>query len=78
MNCDIAKNAKIIDIGCGNGLLLLALAERGYSQLVGVDYCSSKLYKCERNVYIRLYCTDFVFMVKHKAKYGKKSKLNFT
>lgn len=34
----IAKNAKIVDIGCGNGMLLLELANEGYTNLHGVDY----------------------------------------
>jgi SAM-dependent methyltransferase len=29
--------ARIVDIGCANGLLLKALAERGYSNLCGID-----------------------------------------
>jgi SAM-dependent methyltransferase len=31
------KRARIVDIGCANGLLLKALAERGYSKLCGID-----------------------------------------
>jgi SAM-dependent methyltransferase len=31
------KRARIADIGCANGLLLKALAERGYSNLCGID-----------------------------------------
>lgn len=32
------KSAKILDVGCGNGQLLFALASRGFSHLEGVDY----------------------------------------
>nr|CAB3263764.1 methyltransferase-like protein 10 [Phallusia mammillata] len=39
----ISKEAKIVDVGCGNGLLLLSLAEMGYVNLVGVDYCANAL-----------------------------------
>lgn len=32
------KDDKIIDLGCGNGMLLVDLAENGFKNLVGVDY----------------------------------------
>lgn len=32
------KDEKIIDLGCGNGMLLIDLAENGFENLVGVDY----------------------------------------
>ncbi|XP_055912226.1 EEF1A lysine methyltransferase 2 [Eupeodes corollae] len=35
---EIADDAKIIDLGCGNGMLLVELAREGYTQLVGIDY----------------------------------------
>ncbi|KAJ2857179.1 Protein-lysine N-methyltransferase efm4 [Coemansia asiatica] len=31
-------NARILDVGCGNGHLLLELSEEGYANLVGTDY----------------------------------------
>lgn len=32
------KDSSIIDLGCGNGALLIDLAEEGFSNLYGVDY----------------------------------------
>lgn len=32
------ENDAIVDIGCGNGMMLVELAKRGFKQLVGVDY----------------------------------------
>ncbi|KAJ1804971.1 Protein-lysine N-methyltransferase efm4 [Coemansia sp. RSA 2599] len=32
------ENARILDVGCGNGHLLLELSEEGYTNLVGTDY----------------------------------------
>ncbi|XP_067942368.1 EEF1A lysine methyltransferase 2-like [Watersipora subatra] len=32
------RSSSILDIGCGNGMLLLKLAEAEYTQLTGVDY----------------------------------------
>lgn len=34
----IAKSNSIADVGCGNGLLLVELANRGFKNLTGVDY----------------------------------------
>lgn len=33
----VERNAKILDIGCGNGLLLRAAAELGYEDLAGIE-----------------------------------------
>ncbi|KAI8320600.1 S-adenosyl-L-methionine-dependent methyltransferase [Martensiomyces pterosporus] len=33
-------NARILDVGCGNGHLLLGLADEGYTNLTGTDYSS--------------------------------------
>jgi len=35
---EIATSSRILDLGCGNGMLLVALSEEGYENLVGVDY----------------------------------------
>lgn len=35
------KTKSIIDLGCGNGHLLLALAENGFENLYGIDYSPS-------------------------------------
>ncbi|CAB3359274.1 Hypothetical predicted protein [Cloeon dipterum] len=38
-SCDeVNKSSKIIDIGCGNGMLLSFMAEEEYENLLGVDY----------------------------------------
>ena len=44
----VAKDAKILDIGCGNGALLCALAERGFTNLWGTDYCQEAIELAER------------------------------
>src|SRR5690349_12880734 len=35
--CDIGRDSSILDLGCGDGSLLLALRQRGFSNLMGVD-----------------------------------------
>ncbi|VVC87650.1 unnamed protein product [Leptidea sinapis] len=42
-NCGIEKNAPIIDLGCGNGYTLLELAREGFTNLLGVDYCTEAI-----------------------------------
>ena len=43
VNCDnISEASYILDIGCGNGLLLLELVKLGYLNVTGVDYCESE------------------------------------
>ncbi|XP_055628013.1 EEF1A lysine methyltransferase 2 [Toxorhynchites rutilus septentrionalis] len=34
----ISQDASIVDLGCGNGMMLIELAREGYSHLTGVDY----------------------------------------
>ncbi|XP_036337162.1 EEF1A lysine methyltransferase 2-like [Rhagoletis pomonella] len=35
---NLSTDIKIIDMGCGNGMLLIELAREGYTDLLGVDY----------------------------------------
>ncbi|XP_063443516.1 EEF1A lysine methyltransferase 2-like [Mytilus trossulus] len=37
-NEEIKSDDSIIDLGCGNGMLLVELSQRGYSNLTGMDY----------------------------------------
>lgn len=38
-NCpDIRKTSLFLDLGCGNGIFLVNLAQCGYTNLIGVDY----------------------------------------
>ncbi|CAH0388545.1 unnamed protein product [Bemisia tabaci] len=37
-NEEIPSDAPIIDLGCGNGMMLIELAREGYTNLTGVDY----------------------------------------
>ncbi|TDG40215.1 hypothetical protein AWZ03_013360 [Drosophila navojoa] len=32
------KTARVLDLGCGNGMFLIALANEGFARLTGVDY----------------------------------------
>jgi SAM-dependent methyltransferase len=40
---EIPFEAKIVDVGCGNGHLLLELADLGYKNLIGLDYSESAI-----------------------------------
>lgn len=37
------KDARIVEVGCGNGTLLCAFAEEGFSNLTGTDYSASAI-----------------------------------
>lgn len=37
----IDKQARVLDLGCGNGMFLVGLANEGYEQLTGVDYSAN-------------------------------------
>ncbi|XP_063695583.1 EEF1A lysine methyltransferase 2 [Culicoides brevitarsis] len=37
-NDKIQKSDKILDLGCGNGMMLVELAREGFTSLIGVDY----------------------------------------
>ncbi|XP_075699303.1 EEF1A lysine methyltransferase 2 [Rhinoderma darwinii] len=39
----IPLTTSIVDIGTGNGMLLVELAKLGYSNLMGIDYCSDAI-----------------------------------
>ncbi|XP_073402517.1 EEF1A lysine methyltransferase 2 isoform X1 [Dendrobates tinctorius] len=39
----VPPTASIVDIGTGNGMLLVELAKSGYSNLTGIDYCSDAI-----------------------------------
>lgn len=41
---DLVNNSdKMVDLGCGNGMLLIELAREGFSNLIGVDYSSNAI-----------------------------------
>ncbi|KAF6199113.1 hypothetical protein GE061_007138 [Apolygus lucorum] len=40
---NVPTDKKIIDLGCGNGMMLIELAREGYNNLTGVDYCESAI-----------------------------------
>ncbi|CAD6198079.1 unnamed protein product [Caenorhabditis auriculariae] len=43
------KNSKIVDIGCGNGSVLRRLKEKGFTDLIGVDYCEAAVRLAEQS-----------------------------
>lgn len=42
------KNAKILDVGCGRGYLLLALKNMGYHNVYGIDISKGQIDGCKR------------------------------
>ncbi|VDL19100.1 unnamed protein product [Hymenolepis diminuta] len=43
VSAETPKDARILDLGCGNGHFCLELAKRGYSSVTGVDYSRSAI-----------------------------------
>ncbi|KAH8352862.1 hypothetical protein KR084_006936 [Drosophila pseudotakahashii] len=46
---EIGKQARVLDLGCGNGMFLVGLANEGFDQLTGVDY-SPKAVELAQNI----------------------------
>ncbi|XP_053955895.1 EEF1A lysine methyltransferase 2 [Anastrepha ludens] len=40
---NISTDVKIVDVGCGNGMILIELAREGYTDLLGVDYSQNAI-----------------------------------
>ncbi len=44
---DDYKQQSILDVGCGNGTMLVGLAARGFTELTGSDYSVASLHLAE-------------------------------
>jgi len=44
---NIQNDSSIIDLGCGNGFMLLELFDEGFTNLVGVDYSENAIEVCK-------------------------------
>ncbi len=50
----LPKEAKIVEIGCGNGFMLKALAQRGFEQSLGVEPSADAVMKAEAQIKSRI------------------------
>ncbi|HKJ92342.1 MAG TPA: class I SAM-dependent methyltransferase [Longimicrobiales bacterium] len=68
---DPATAPAILEVGCGKGFLLGALASAGYTDLAGVDLSAADLEEAGRRFTLpALHCADaFDFMTTHAAAY---------
>jgi len=56
---------KVLDIGCGGGKVLIELFERGFTDLVGTDYCSNALKVCRENLRRYSHPKDAISFLNH-------------
>lgn len=62
-NKDISKSASILDIGCGAGYMVAELFEKGFTNIVGIDYSQPALQVCKKALQKRGIETDSVSWV---------------
>uniref|UniRef100_A0A182NGY3 Protein-lysine N-methyltransferase n=1 Tax=Anopheles dirus TaxID=7168 RepID=A0A182NGY3_9DIPT len=58
---EIKEDDAIIDLGCGNGMMLIELAREGYTNLTGIDY-SPKAIELSKTI-----CRDQELPIKYKV-----------
>ncbi|KAH9518968.1 EEF1A lysine methyltransferase 2 [Bulinus truncatus] len=58
--CSMADH--LIDLGCGNGMLLLALRQKGFTNLTGIDYSESAIH-LSKSILEKEGFTDITFQV---------------
>lgn len=64
------KNAKILDVGCGRGYLLITLKKLGYTNIQGVDVDKGQIVGCMSHDVPGEYVEDTVsFLRDHKEEY---------
>ena len=62
---NVSKDKSILDIGCGNGVMLVELGKCGYKNLTGEDYSENAISLAKRvadseNVNVDYQCCDFL------------------
>ena len=60
---NISKSSSILDIGCGAGFMLAELYERGFTNLIGIDYSTNALKVCQKSFINRGISEDVVSWV---------------
>ena len=62
------KDAKIIDLGCGNGSFLLWLKEKGYSNIEGIDISKEQVEDAKKLGLENVYLADALEFLKNKSE----------
>ncbi|MBD3273442.1 methyltransferase domain-containing protein, partial [Candidatus Dependentiae bacterium] len=64
------KNIKILDVGCGTGLTMLALKKWGYKNIEGVEIDKKQFESCKKkNLDVKMTDDTIKFLEKRKRKY---------
>jgi 2-polyprenyl-3-methyl-5-hydroxy-6-metoxy-1,4-benzoquinol methylase len=67
---NLAKNARVLDVGCGDGQFLYYLRSQGVSALAGIDSSGDRLERCKRYVTPNVQTADaFEWLKSHPAQY---------
>ncbi|MCB9245841.1 MAG: class I SAM-dependent methyltransferase [Flavobacteriales bacterium] len=64
------KQSKILDLGCGNGALIVALQAEGYAETFGIDLSEEQLEMARKNGAVQVRCADGLeFLRDHKEAF---------
>lgn len=58
---DVPKNARILDIGCSGGVLMLALRDAGFTDVTGLDFSEEAIEQCKRKGLSQVHVMDAHF-----------------
>jgi len=71
-NIALKKESKILDLGCGQGRHSIALSQKGFSNIIGVDFSESNIVKAKATAQKQQLTTTFITGDARKLNLGYK------